>query len=1319
MQTRTGTWNVTDKPLPLKNISIDGTITQNTARINYTQNYQTTKVGDLEFKFPLYSIGTVVGFQVTIGDQIINANTINKTDAEKLFFDATNDGFSQYYEAYYSTDIFICRIRRAPANTVVSLKISVVCELSYMGDQSFLLVLPSTLSPKELIERRVIIPQTFPFNMKLDVNMFSSISRVDSTSTINYEKSKDNLSSGVITSKTYVDGDISLLIVMEKPISDTLPQALLEQNPKGTDTALRLLLYPHSKPKEKSNNEDDENEKEIIFLIDAATIEPSQFKLVLAAFDTIFDTLLGKSGIYFNLVMNTKTCIAPLFEKNKSVPLDLKNLSTAKEKIHASGFEKMFNLKPIQSLEKALKSIYDFDVIAEDIPRYLFLVSNGSDPKPAAVKEFISSRDDFMIFPLSVGNCANHNTLLELAAITNGKYRATPKIGSISPADYTNYVMNAAKQQISRILNNVPTDITIDFGELKPLVQYSVPVNNKLYLNDDILSVNAFLKSPIPENKDYVISLKTKPSTQKHKITINSKNLVRSDGSIYYSAVLDRLKNLDEQIGHDDTNRSDALNKEAETLCLQNNMSSFYSSFWNKTVTKVDSAPETCQVILVSSTDFNDCEKVVRRYDRSFLLNFMPKFTEMPPGIDKSLLKDSKGEDKSSAAANSNKKSSKQKGQVRVKKVQINTAWETEMDNKAIEELYRTINSLLNKLTAEKFDKITAKIIMRGADVKGLPVLKNIVSMVYEKSLAAPHYAMLFANLSYHMQEKYPKFSTEVGEKKVEMDFRRILLDFCKNEFDSKNKQILAPEHMADDDKEEYALKKRLRKFGNITFIGELYKKTLLSPQIIHAVITGMLELHSGNVPESQEIELTCKLLTTIGQHLDQVSADSFKRNDAYFAKMVSLSVNTDKVPSRIRCLLMDLLELRQRNWLSRKGLPAPIPKVKEPASETRQQQLDKAKEELRREREQLNKSPVSGIPRSASANRIGSPLTKSAGWAPTGRGTTNPKSSPAAAPGVSLSASEGVPKPWASPSSPVFVPQVKLEVTAGTTSLPTLPVVDAKPATPEKWTPKFRRVESSSDVTTTSSSSSGTPQGSPVKMRLSQSTGSIPNLANHSHSNSAPPIDEDDDDDDDDDEDYNTTKNQSNQPVDDEKAEKKIKELLEEYLDAEDIETAAECVKEIMHPNVSVLTIRRIVKLSINGKERDKKLFMSLLSGLFHEFKILQKSDFTQGFKRVMEEIEDIVLDLPFAYRPYAQMLSFTVTSNLIEESELKQIFEVETETDIKGKVLLELFVSLSKEKDVSSLSSIAQSINAKVIFTPAQLKSFQENGDLASINL
>ncbi|OAX31060.1 ARM repeat-containing protein, partial [Rhizopogon vinicolor AM-OR11-026] len=120
---------------------------------------------------------------------------------------------------------------------------------------------------------------------------------------------------------------------------------------------------------------------------------------------------------------------------------------------------------------------------------------------------------------------------------------------------------------------------------------------------------------------------------------------------------------------------------------------------------------------------------------------------------------------------------------------------------------------------------------------------------------------------------------------------------------------------------EYYAAQKAKRQgLGLIKFIGELFKLQMLTERIMHECVKKLL----GKVenPEEEEIESLCQLLKTVGQLLDTPKARAHM--DVYFTHMKKLGKSTD-ISSRIQFMLQDVIELRERKWVSHNAFAAPM----------------------------------------------------------------------------------------------------------------------------------------------------------------------------------------------------------------------------------------------------------------------------------------------------------------------------------------------------------------------------------------------------------
>lgn len=209
------------------------------------------------------------------------------------------------------------------------------------------------------------------------------------------------------------------------------------------------------------------------------------------------------------------------------------------------------------------------------------------------------------------------------------------------------------------------------------------------------------------------------------------------------------------------------------------------------------------------------------------------------------------------------------------------------------------------------------------------------------------------------MSAKVPDLTPKdpaTSEQAKKSPFTRILLTKCQarfrlclsmwltegmrlqEEFEKSSKQEEFPANLSQPEREELESKHRRRVLGNIKFIGELFKLGMLTEKIMHDCITRLL----GNVknPVPEDIEALSKLMTTIGERIDHPKAakymDAYDFSSAfatlcflspvlcsYFVRIAELSQNK-KLPSRLRFMLKDLIDLRAHRWVARRKVEGP-----------------------------------------------------------------------------------------------------------------------------------------------------------------------------------------------------------------------------------------------------------------------------------------------------------------------------------------------------------------------------------------------------------
>merc|ERR1711971_1006159 len=193
-------------------------------------------------------------------------------------------------------------------------------------------------------------------------------------------------------------------------------------------------------------------------------------------------------------------------------------------------------------------------------------------------------------------------------------------------------------------------------------------------------------------------------------------------------------------------------------------------------------------------------------------------------------------------------------------------------------------------------------------------------------------YAQLCKRLAEHAPNLEPPDSKTTT-------FKRLLLNKCKDEFENRAVLSSAFEKrtgvLSAEDQEAKFLAKR-KMLGNIKFIGELGKLEMLHDSILHRCAEQLLvgrRKQSIN-DQIEDIECLAHLMKTCGRLLDHVKAKT--RMDQYFDRIRAI-INNPEIPTRIKFLLQDVIEMRKNRWMPRKLAtpdgPRTIQQVREDAA--------------------------------------------------------------------------------------------------------------------------------------------------------------------------------------------------------------------------------------------------------------------------------------------------------------------------------------------------------------------------------------------------
>ncbi|KAI1063089.1 hypothetical protein LB507_005996 [Fusarium sp. FIESC RH6] len=277
----------------------------------------------------------------------------------------------------------------------------------------------------------------------------------------------------------------------------------------------------------------------------------------------------------------------------------------------------------------------------------------------------------------------------------------------------------------------------------------------------------------------------------------------------------------------------------------------------------------------------------------------------------------------------------------------------------------RKVKAALNKMTPEKFDRIADQILLIASQSKEEAdgrTLRQVIQLTFEKATDEAHWASMYAKFCKRMLET---MSPEVRDERIKDKngqvvsggnlFRKYLLNRCQEEFE-RGWAVNLPEKPEEEDEgkktaeaallsDEYyaAAAAKRRGLGLVQFIGELYKLGMLTERIMHECVHKLVD-YKG-VPDEAEIESLSKLLRTIGGNLDQTEKGR-PMMDAYFQRIQTM-VDLPELPSRLKFMLMDVVDLRRAKWVSKETNKGPKT-LEEVRAEAEAAQAAKAQEAAR-----------------------------------------------------------------------------------------------------------------------------------------------------------------------------------------------------------------------------------------------------------------------------------------------------------------------------------------------------------------------------------
>ncbi|TDH68101.1 hypothetical protein CCR75_007589 [Bremia lactucae] len=220
----------------------------------------------------------------------------------------------------------------------------------------------------------------------------------------------------------------------------------------------------------------------------------------------------------------------------------------------------------------------------------------------------------------------------------------------------------------------------------------------------------------------------------------------------------------------------------------------------------------------------------------------------------------------------------------------------------------RQMATLLDTVTTETMDVILKVFV--GIPMSCAQTLQEIIGLLFDHAIAEPQSSDLYAKLCSGMAEVTPEFKN--GAKTI--NFRRILLTKCyESLLEEPGSQSMDGHPLAHHSWRRHCM------LQNVPFIGELFRRQLLTENIMHVSVAMMLD--DEVKPQAEIIMAACDLLSRVGDLLDGSSPASRRTMDEYFAVLLRIHEHCE-LPNDVKQRIIELKTVRTSGWIKSRHDP-------------------------------------------------------------------------------------------------------------------------------------------------------------------------------------------------------------------------------------------------------------------------------------------------------------------------------------------------------------------------------------------------------------
>eukprot|EP01117_Protostelium_nocturnum_P018240 TRINITY_DN759_c0_g2_i1.p1 TRINITY_DN759_c0_g2~~TRINITY_DN759_c0_g2_i1.p1 ORF type:complete len:1661 (-),score=652.84 TRINITY_DN759_c0_g2_i1:41-5023(-) len=604
---------------------------------------------------------------------------------------------------------------------------------------------------------------------------------------------------------------------------------------------------------------------------------------------------------------------------------------------------------------------------------------------------------------------------------------------------------------------------------------------------------------------------------------------------------------------------------------------------------------------------------------------------------------------------------------------------------------------ILNKMTLEMFLPLSDQLVELG--INTYERMHGFTELIFNKAAMEQHFATMYATLCALLTEKIePVISVEPEtEKTTKYEFKRMLINICQTEFQNKEKFMVLDESLKGEEREEAELISKKRALGIVKFVGEIYKVGILAEKTIHQCITSLLEEINSSSSE-EDLESLCKFITTTGAQLEGPNSKMRDEVKTYFARLSELATD-QKLPSRIRFMIKDLIDMRDNDWTPRrkeneaKTLAEAIAEVEEinapstphgkgskNTSTTTPTSTGKGR------RDKLTKS-TSAIPRSQSVETADEWETAGSGRKGKGKGGREQlAASQGAWETVGGSGGKGARGKGGRGGTPGRYGRGGLAQ-----SRDDVAQKREKDLAPVRAN-LFAALE---DEESTSSS--------PIQRKENRSVGKSNSSEGVTSNTNAPPVEK-------------VKKGVTIQEPPKQRTlamiEDKLDLLLEEYLTSGDKDEALQCLEELELGSDASEAVKRAFMIAIEKKEKDREDLINLTKQFLND-DALTSDDFIDGFTAICETIEDLDIDNPHASKHLGAFIGHIVATDSVSLFFLKKALSPLVES---GKAIQIAIVVLQTVKNIKGQESLVGMYTKSGLDLNRLLKKSYRDGDYLS---